>query len=225
MSMKRGFMRATDQQLQATAGRSGLVSRATQPNTQRGIPRVNVQSPPPNTPRHDTAPHDTTPQAPRHDTAPQAPRMGVRLRALTPPPRDTLPFSPDPEATLSYDGQLLARGFDFEARRQSTMPLSSQELERLGFRDPRAPSQRDTTPNELPVNVIPLPTPLRPVNPHPDMDLGRARHEHGPQPGRTTIESQSALIELAKLRPSPLPWVIAGIGAGFGALGLVLALL
>lgn len=217
MSMKRGLMRATDQQLQATAGRNSTASGRS-PNTQRGLPRVNVPTTPPGPSRHDTAP-----QGSRRDTTPQAPRAGFRLRALTPPPRETLPFSPDPEATLSYDGHALARGFDFEARRLSTMPLSPHELERLGVAETTTPTleslaSRATLPVSMPPsNVIPLPTArtrgLREI----DLDLGLARHENDPQ-------RQSALLGLSGIRTrNTLPWIIAGLGVGFGALGLAVA--
>lgn len=222
MTIGHRLMRATEQTLQATAS---------SPSTQRGLPRVNAQTTPPRPPRHDTQPQgsgfrDTAPQAPPvpHQTAPRA---GARLRAVTPPPRNTLPFDPVTEGTLTYDGHSLARGFDFEARRQATMPLTPAELSRLGVREsqvvraaqrPVRRSERDTQPNELPAsNVVQLPLARHhgPV----DLDLGVARHEND-------ATRQSALIELAGLQKrSLLPWIVAGLGAGFGAVGVALALL
>lgn len=222
MTIGHRLMRATDQTLQATAA---------SPSTQRGLPRVNAQTTPPSAPRHDTTPQGST----YRDTAPQAPpvphqalaRSGARLRAVTPPPRDTLPFNPLNEGTLSYDGHTLARGFDFEARRQATMPLTPSELSRLGIREsqavrpdrPTPRSERVTQPNELAVdNVVQLPVARREPGPV-DLDLGIARHENDPV-------RQSALLELAGVGRRPLlPWIIAGVGAGFGAVGGVLALL
>jgi hypothetical protein len=230
MSFKRGLLRAADQQLQATAGRRGAQAGAP-PSTQRGLPRVNVPTTPPSTSssqgggsRPSEWHYDSGPESSRRDTAPQAPRAGVRLRALTPPPRDTLPFSLDPEATLSYDGQALARGFDYDARRQSTMPLSSQELARLGVAvDPASSqslSQRDTLPVSLAApNVVQLPSARRSGASGADLDLGLARHENDPL-------RQSALLELSGIRrTSPIPWIVAGLGVGIGALGVVLALI
>lgn len=218
MSAPRGILRVPESPPAAA-------DDAARPTTRRGLPRVNAPTP--------------APPPPRHDTAPQAPRLGFRLRAVTPLPRDTMPFSTDTEATLSYDGQTLARGFDLEARRQSTMPLSSAELGRLGLREsqairpaPRDSSERDTRPTfaanpTLPIpessNVVPLPSAGRPRADHPlmravDLDLDRARHENDPA-------RQSALYELSGLsRPSILPWLIAGVGVGLGALGLVFGL-
>lgn len=222
MTIGHRLMRATDQTLQATAA---------SPSTQRGLPRVNAQTTPPSAPRHDTTPQgsgfrDTAPQAPPvpHQTAPRA---GARLRAVTPPPRNTLPFDPLTEGTLTYDGHSLARGFDFEARRQATMPLTPSELSRLGVREsqavrparPTPRSERATQPNELPVdNVVQLPVVRREPGPV-DLDLGIARHDNDPA-------RHSALLDLAGVgRRSLLPWIIAGLGVGFGAFGVVLALL
>lgn len=140
MSVKYGSMRNAGQPLENISG-SGPVTQD-RPNTQRGIPRVVVPTPVPAPPRRD-------------NTEAQTPRLARRLKAVTPLPRDTLPFELNQDATLSYDGRALFGGLDFDARRQQTMPMAPSEIERLGFHSNQ--DRRRTQPNQ-PVGRGPQPS-------------------------------------------------------------------
>ncbi len=153
MSVKYGSMRNAGQPLENVVG--AVQSPPDRPHTQRGIPRVAVAPPTPTPAR-------------RENTEPQTPRLARRLKAVTPLPRDTLPFEMNQEATLSYDGRALFGGLDFDDRRQQTMPLTPSELERLG--GPSVQDRRRTQPNQ-PVGRGPHP------HAHPNDDSETGQHQ------------------------------------------------
>lgn len=172
---------------------------AHRPRTQRGLPRVNGATPAPPPPR------------PRENTAPQAPRMGARLRAVTNPPRETLPLERRPQysdQTLSYEAQSLFPGLDLQPHRQQTTPLSPADLERLGLRRPE--SERTTQPNAPVARQAPTPLSARRTQAtgHPPQmdtipDTGpRARviplHPHlEPEPGsRPSVHPLARVVDL-----------------------------
>jgi len=171
----------------------GLARRSNQePNTQQGLPR----------------PSGTTHDVRRTGPVPRAvPERAWRRR--TQPvavPRRTQPVEvPRKDETLEYDG--------------SQQPLPPRE-------PVRAPRMSSQTGSGL-LNIEPAPAPRQAAArvqsqsslllardfdlAHPDLDLGRARHE---QP----LQQQSAMVELSELHArSWQGWAAFAVGAGFAA--------